>query len=141
MAANSSGKYTHFSGVDATLFKINGTQVTTTAADLNKLSSLSSADAITLSSNAGTMTKRAAVVTSESLTTAAGASQAMTITKTGVVAGDLVFITRAGGTNTRRSYAYDAVTTTDTITVTVYNNEPTNALNGTLKFNVLHIAK
>lgn len=27
--------YTHFSGVDATLFKINGTQVTSTAAELN----------------------------------------------------------------------------------------------------------
>lgn len=29
--------YTHFDGVDAATFKINGTQVTATAAELNKL--------------------------------------------------------------------------------------------------------
>lgn len=90
----------------------------------------------TLSSNAATITKYACVVTSEALTTAAGSSQAFAITLSGVAAGDLAFVTRAGGTNTRRSYNYDAVTSTDTVTVTVYNNEPTNALNGTLKFNL-----
>lgn len=89
-----------------------------------------------LTSNAVTLTKYAAVVTTEALTTAAGASQALTLTLTGVAAGDLAFVTRAGGTNTRRNYAYDAVTSTNTVTVTVYNNEPTNALNGTLIFNV-----
>lgn len=90
----------------------------------------------TLSSNAATITKYACVVTTESLTTAAGASQAFTITLTGVAAGDLAFVTRAGGTNTRRAFNYDAVTTSNTVTVTVYNNEPTNALNGTLIFNL-----
>lgn len=34
--ANSSGSYTHFSGVDATLLKIGGTQVTATASELNQ---------------------------------------------------------------------------------------------------------
>lgn len=90
----------------------------------------------TLVSNAATITKYAAVVTTESLTTAAGASQALTITLTGVAAGDLAFVQAAGGTNTRKNYTYEAVTSTNTITVTVYNTEPTNALNGTLIFNL-----
>lgn len=90
----------------------------------------------TLSTNAATLTKYACVVTSEALTTAAGASQAFTLTLTGVAAGDLAFVQAAGGTNTRKNYTYEAVTTTNTVTVTVYNNEPTNALNGTLIFNV-----
>lgn len=89
-----------------------------------------------LTSNAATLTKYACVVTSEALTTAAGASQAFTLTLTGVAAGDLAFVTRCGGTNTRRAYNLDAVTSTDTVTVTLYNNEPTNAINGTVKFNL-----
>lgn len=90
----------------------------------------------TLSSNAATLTKYACVVTSEALTTAAGASQAFSLTLTGVAAGDLAFVQAAGGTNTRKNYTYEAVTTTNTVTVTVYNNEPTNAINGTLIFNI-----
>jgi hypothetical protein len=91
----------------------------------------------TLSSNAATITKWAAVVTTEALTTAAGASQAFTITKTGVAAGDIVMVQAVGGTNTRKHIVYEAVCTTNTVTVTVYNIGPTNAVNGTLIFNVL----
>lgn len=90
----------------------------------------------TLASNAATVTKYAAVVTSESLTTAAGASQAFVITLTGVAASDLAFVSDVGGTNTRYTYQYKAVCTTNTVTVTVYNSGPTNALNGTLVFNL-----
>lgn len=90
----------------------------------------------TLSSNAATITKYACVVTSEALTTAAGSSQAFVITLTGVAAGDLAFVTPAGGTNTREHIQYKAITTTDTITVTVSNIGPTNAINGTVKFNL-----
>lgn len=90
----------------------------------------------TLSSNAATVTKYAVVVTSEALTTAAGASQAFAITLTGVAAGDLAFVTAAGGTNTRKNYTLEAVTSTNTVTVTLYNTEPTNAINGTVIFNL-----
>lgn len=90
----------------------------------------------TLASNAATVTTYATVITTESLTTAAGSSQALVITLTGVAAGDLAFVTKAGGTNTRHNYQLEVVNTTNTITVTVYNTEPTNALNGTLKFNL-----
>lgn len=90
----------------------------------------------TLSSNAATITKYACVVTTESLTTASGASQALVITLTGLVAaGDLAFVQAAGGSNTRKNYFYEAVTTSNTVTVTVYNNHA-SALNGTLIFNL-----
>lgn len=88
------------------------------------------------SSHAATITKYACVYTTESLTTAAGSSQAEAITLTGVAAGDLAFVSACGGTNTRQNYRLGAVTTSNTVTVTVYNNEPTNALNGTIKFNL-----
>ena len=91
----------------------------------------------TLVSHATTLTKYAAVITTEALTTAGAASQAFTITLTGVAAGDLAFVTDVGGTNTVRNYTYTAATTTNTITVTVYNNTAATALNGTLKFNLL----
>jgi hypothetical protein len=92
----------------------------------------------TLSSNAATVTKYANLITSESLTTAAGSSQAFVLTLTGVAAGDFAFVQGTGaGTNTRMNHTYKAVCTTDTVTVTVFNNEPVNALNGTLKFNLM----
>lgn len=90
----------------------------------------------TLSSNAATVTKYAVQVTSEALTTAAGAAQAFAITLTGVAATDLAFVQAAGGSNTREHYVYKAVCSSNTITVTVNNIGPTDALNGTLIFNL-----
>lgn len=89
------------------------------------------------SSHAATVTKYAFVYTTEALTTAAGAAQAEVITLTGLVsAGDLVFVQRTGGTNTRKSFSVEAVTTSNTVTLNINNNEPTNALNGTLILNI-----
>jgi len=45
-AANTSGKYTHFSGVDATVFKLAGTVVNATAAELNGAADLSAQDSM-----------------------------------------------------------------------------------------------
>lgn len=91
----------------------------------------------TLSSNAATVTKYAVQVTSEALTTAAGASQAFVITLTGVAATDLAFVTPAGGTNTREHIQYKAICTSNTVTVTLSNIGPTNAVNGTVIFNLI----
>lgn len=90
----------------------------------------------TLVSNATTLTKYAAQITSESLTTAAGAAQAFVLTLTGVAATDFAFVTGAGGTNTREHIQYKAICTTNTVTVTLNNIGPTNAVNGTVIFNV-----
>jgi hypothetical protein len=91
---------------------------------------------VTLVSNAATITKYACQVTTEALTTAAGASQACVLTLTGVAATDLAFVTLAGGTNTRLLLGTQAVCTSNTITVTITNHEPTNAINGTVIFNL-----
>lgn len=95
----------------------------------------SDSDVVTLISHAGTLSKMAGVVTSEALTTAAGASQAFVITNTTVAAGDLVFVQSSGGTNTNLHVAFKAVTTANTITVTATNTAAVGALDGTLVFN------
>ena len=91
----------------------------------------------TCSSNAVTISKMAGIVTTESLNTAGGASQALVITNTTVAAGDVILISKQGGTNTTQNYALVAVATTNTITVTVYNNTAATALNGTLIFSFM----
>lgn len=90
----------------------------------------------TLVSNAGTITTGASIaqITTESLSTAAGSSQAFVITQTGVTVGTLALIQYSAGTNTRSRVGFRSVCTTDTITVTVDNHEASNALNGTLLF-------
>lgn len=93
--------------------------------------------AATLSSNAATVTSYFTQITTESLTTAAGSTQAFVITLTGVASTDIAFITRVGGTNTRQNYDYSVVCTTNTITVTLSNTEASNAINGTLIFNLM----
>lgn len=91
----------------------------------------------TLSSNAATITKWSAVITTESLTTAHTAAATLVITKVGVAAGDLVFTSHVGGTNTQGVPVFNAVCTTDTVTITLRNNAiATNAFNGTFIFNM-----
>lgn len=86
----------------------------------------------------GTVSTLSSQITSASITTAGGATHVATITYTGVAATDMVFITKAGGTNSAtENYAYKAVCTTNTITVTLNNNTAATALNGTVIFNML----
>ena len=94
----------------------------------------------TLSSNAATITKYASVVTTESLTTAHTATQALVITKTGVAAGDIAVATfGAGGTNTGGIPIIQKVTcTTNTVTITLWNAaKTTDAFNGTFLINLI----
>lgn len=93
--------------------------------------------ATTFTSNAATGTSYFVQGTTPALTTAAGASQAEVYTLTGVAATDVAFVSLAGGTNTRKNINLQAVCTTDTVTVTIYNSEPTNAINGTVIFNLM----
>lgn len=83
-----------------------------------------------------TMTKDACQLTTASTTTASGASHVITVTYTGVASTDLVWVTIAGGTNTRQGQIASAVCTTDTITITLYNTNA-SAVNGTVIMNVL----
>ncbi len=91
----------------------------------------------TCSSNACTSNKQACVVTTEALTTAAGSSQAIAITNSQAAAGDIAMVTLCGGTNTNLALTVSAVCTSTTITVTLTNVAASDALNGTVKFNVI----
>lgn len=93
--------------------------------------------ATTFTSNIATGTSYFVQGTTPSLTTAAAASQTEVYTLTGVSANDIAFVSSAGGTNTRKNYQIEAVCTSNTVTVTITNTEPTNALNGTIIFNLM----
>lgn len=84
----------------------------------------------------GTMTTTTALVTTAALTTAAAGSHVATITYTGIAAGDLAFASLVGGTNTTIGLSVKAVCTTNTITVTIMNNNA-GAVNGTISFALL----
>lgn len=88
---------------------------------------------VTLSSNAGTLSKMAGVITTESLTTAAGASQALTITNTLVASTDLILLSRGGGSNSAGSPLMRVVPGTGSFVVTLDNVHASAAFNGTFK--------
>lgn len=89
----------------------------------------------TLSTNAATIAKYAAIITSEALTTAHTAAATLVITKTGVAAGDIAVVSQVGGTNTGGVPVFKAVCTANTVTITLQNNAiATNAFNGTFVF-------
>ncbi len=92
---------------------------------------------VILSSQAGALPPSAGVITTESLSTAAAASQDLVITMTGLVAaGDLAFVQWAGGTNTAGTPLFKAVCTTNTVTITVYNKHASAAFSGTFILNL-----
>ena len=93
--------------------------------------------AVVTSSFAVTLSKFAARVTTDALTTAAGASQAVTLTLPGVAAGDMAFIVQTGGTNTIYPINMRTSCTTNTVTVTITNAHASSALNGTITFAVM----
>jgi len=75
--------------------------------------------------------------TTPALATAAATSQTEVYTLTGVAAADIAFVSLVGGTNTTQGLQLSAVCTTNTVTVTIYNNNvAAAALNGTVIFNL-----
>ena len=129
---------------------LGGTAVTATATELNALAGGAGVAAVaridfnsetkTLSSNAVTMTTGvfAAVITTEALTTAHTASQALVITCPGVATGDLAMVSKVGGTSVAGIPIFSAVCTTNTVTVTILNAaKATDAFNGTFIFNLI----
>ena len=93
--------------------------------------------AVTLSSNAGTLSKTAGKITSESLTTAAGSSVTFTITNTLVAAGDIIMVTRNGGTSTNGTPTYNVVPGDGSFTIVLTNRHASAAFNGTFIFSFL----
>lgn len=95
----------------------------------------------TTSSNAVTINAACGVITSESLTTAAGASQAITLTNSYIAATDMVFITQNGGTSTTGSLEIKAVPAAGSCTITLTNRHASAAFNGTFILAFLVVKK
>lgn len=88
---------------------------------------------VTLSSNAGTITKWTGIITTESLTTAHTDAETLVITKTGVATTDFAKATIIGGTNAGGLPVVEKVVcTTNTVTITLRNvAASTNPFDGT----------
>lgn len=94
---------------------------------------------VTLSSNAGTVSKMAGVITTESLTTAAGSGQDLTITNTLCTTSSLLLVTRTGGTSTAGTPILKAVPGNGSFVITVDNKHASAAFNGTFIISFLLI--
>lgn len=124
----------------ATITTATITNLNTTAVTFGTGGTLDAdSDVVTLSSNAGTVSKMAGVITTETLTTAAAGTQALTITNTLVAATDIILITQNGGTNTGGTPVFKAVPGAGSFVITVDNKHASVAFNGTFVIGFLLI--
>lgn len=93
--------------------------------------------AVTLSSNAGTLSQLAGKITTEALTTAAGAAETLTITNTLVAATDIVLVTRNGGTSDEGTPEFSVVPGSGSFVITLENRHASAAFDGTFIFGFL----
>jgi hypothetical protein len=88
----------------------------------------------TATAGAATLNKDAGVITSEALTTAAGAAYTLTITNSSIAAADQVFASIVGGTSTAGVPVISTVVpAAGSVVIKVFNLHSADALNGTLK--------
>lgn len=88
----------------------------------------------TATTGAATLNKDAGVITSESLTTAAGATYTLTLTNSSIAAADQVFASVQLGTATTGMPAVTTVTPgSGSVVIIVQNIHSSAALNGTIK--------
>lgn len=92
----------------------------------------------TATGGAATLSKMAGVITSEALTTAAGADYTLTLTNTVIAAADLVFATVQTGSNTTVGLVVHEVTPgAGSATIKIRNQHASAALDGTIKISFL----
>lgn len=94
---------------------------------------------VTLSTNAGTLSKMAGVITTEALTTAAGSAQALTITNTLCASTSIILVTRSGGTSTGGTPIIKAVPGAGSFVITLDNKHASAAFDGTFILSYLLI--
>lgn len=95
--------------------------------------------AVTLSSNAGTLSQLAGKITTEALTTAAGAAETLTITNTLVAATDIIILTRNGGTSDEGTPEVTVTPGSGSFVITLENRHASAAFDGTFIFGFLVI--
>ena len=92
---------------------------------------------------AATLNAIAGVITSESITTAAGSEYTLTLTNSKISAADIVLAAVLNGTNTTAGIAVTTVTpAAGSVVIKVKNTHASSALNGTIKvaFVVVNVA-
>lgn len=143
-AAVTSGNLASFSDTAGTV--IDSTIVATTVMKLNAVNTLTSAGSIVANkvsqSESGGIVNASGmsgVITTSSLTTIAGGSTLINWTNTFVSTTSTIFLSVLGGTNTRRNVEFVVVPGSGSAALTIYNVEPTNALNGTILIGYLVI--
>lgn len=110
------------------------TASTTGLASLNSAQIDTGTKTATASSNAATLSKNAGVITSEALTTAAGATYTLTLTNTMVAAADQVLASVQLGSATTGMPVVTTVTPgVGSVVIVVQNIHASAALNGTIK--------
>lgn len=90
--------------------------------------------AVTLSSNAGTLSKRMGLITTEALTTAAGAAVTLTITNVLCVATDIIRVWRQGGTSDEGTEIFYGIPGAGSFTILLENRHASAAFDGTFIF-------
>jgi hypothetical protein len=101
----------------------------------------SGAKTATATAGAATLNKGSGVITSEALTTAAGATYTLTITNSTIAATDLMFPSIQLGTATTGTPVITTTTVTaSTIVIVVQNIHASAALNGTVKISFVSMA-
>lgn len=93
-----------------TLVKANGTEA---------------ANAVTASGNAG-------IITTSTLSVAAGSTYAITWTNTKITATSVIGLTVQGGTNANQNINFTVVPGTGTATLTIYNSDSVTSISGTI---------
>lgn len=89
---------------------------------------------------AATLSKQAGTVTSEALTTAAGAEYTLTLTNTFVAAASVVLASVQNGDNsTAGAYVTSVTPAAGSVVIKVKNGHASSALNGTIKIAFLVI--
>lgn len=117
-------------------------EMTKVASAVTALNTQHEVGAATCSSNAATLNTRNGKITSESLSTAAAAAQALTITCNKVAAGDIVHVTRIGGTSATGTPIIKAVAGDGSFVITLDNKHASAAFNGTfiLGYSIIPLA-
>ena len=90
--------------------------------------------AVTLASNAGTLSKRMGLITTEALTTAAGVAVTLTITNTLCAITDIIRVWRQGGTSDEGTEIFYAIPADGSFSILLENRHASSAFDGTFIF-------
>ena len=92
------------------------------------------AGTVTLDTNAGTLNALVGKITTEALTTVAGAAESLVITNNEVAATDVVMVTRNGGTSDEGTPEWNVVVADGEFTIVLENRHASAAFDGTFIF-------